>query len=89
MSKNIKNIDIVFDEDYIKIIESLTGLKDIFDICFLERNLYKQLGVDNLKALHENIIELLKHIYSPRKVRIKMRELEYDGLEAPSSFLSP
>ena len=89
MNKNIRKIDAVFDDNYIKIIESLTGLKEIFDICFFERNIYKQMGMDNLKALHDNVIELLKHTYSPREVRIKMRELEYDGLEAPNSFLSP
>ena len=70
-------------------MESLTGLKEIFDICFLERNIYRQMGMDNLKALYDNIIEMLKHTYSPREVRIKLREIEYDGLEAPNSFLSP
>lgn len=89
MSKNTRDIDTVFDEDYIKIRESLIGLKDILDICFFERNIYKQMGMDNLRALNNNITELLKHTYSPRKVRMKMREMEYDGLEAPNSFLSP
>lgn len=88
MNKNMRKIDAVFDENYMKIIESLTGLREILDICFFERNIYKQMGMDNLKALHDNVIELLKHTYSPREVRIKMRELEYDGLEAPNSFLS-
>jgi hypothetical protein len=89
MNKNTKKIDMIFDENYMKIRESLTGLKEILDICFFERNIYKQMGMDNLRALHDNVIELLKHTYSPREVRIKMRELEYDGLEAPSTFLSP
>ena len=89
MNENIKKIDVVFDEDYIKIRESLIGLKEILDICFLERNIYKQMGMDNLRALHNNVIELLKHTYSPREIRIKLRELEYDGFEVPSSFLCP
>ena len=89
MNKSNKKIDMVFDENYMKIRESLNGLKDILDICFFERNVYKQMGMDNLRALHDNVIELLKHTYSPREVRIKMRELEYEGLEAPNSFLSP
>lgn len=88
MNKNKRNIDAIFDEDYTKIRESLTGLKEIFDICFFERNIYRQLGMDNLKALHDNIIELLKHTYSPREVRIKLREIEYDDLEAQNSLLS-
>jgi hypothetical protein len=89
MNKNIRKIDMVFNEDYMKIRESLSGLKEILDICFFERNIYKQMGMDNLRALNENVIELLKHTYSPREVRIKMRELEYEGLEAPNSFLNP
>lgn len=87
MNKNTKKIDAVFDENYMKVREALAGLKEIFDICFFERNFYNQMGMDNLKALHENVIELLKHTYSPREVRIKMRELENDGLEAQYSFL--
>ena len=89
MNKNTKKIDMVFDENYMKIRESINGLKEIFDISFFERNIYKQMGMDNLRALHDNVIELLKHTYSPREVRIKMRELEYEGLEALNSFLSP
>lgn len=89
MNKNTKKIDKVFDENYMKIRESLVGLKEILDICFFERNIYKKMGMDNLRALHDNVIELMKHTYSPREVRIKMRELEYEGLEAQNSFLSP
>jgi hypothetical protein len=88
MNQSKRNIDAIFDEDYIKIRESLTGLKEILDICFFERNIYKQLGMDNIESIHDNIIELLKHTYSPREVRIKMREIEYDDLEAQNSFLS-
>lgn len=88
MNEIKRDIDAIFDEDYMKIRESLTGLREILDICFFERNIYKQLGMDNLKALHDNIIELLKHIYSPREVRIKLREIEYDELEAQNSVLT-
>ncbi|MEJ2296764.1 MAG: hypothetical protein P8Y23_18620, partial [Candidatus Lokiarchaeota archaeon] len=88
VNQNKKNIDELFDEDYINIQKSLIGLKEIFDIYFFERDIYKQLGIDNLKALHNNIIELLKHTYSPREVRIKLREIEYDDLESQNSFLS-
>jgi len=81
-----RNIDEEFDKIYFKIKESLTGLKEIFDINFLERNFYRQAGMDNIEAIHNNVIELLKHKYSPRKVRMKLREIEYDELEAQNAF---
>jgi len=83
----IKKIDNVFKENYENIRESLKGIDEILKINFLENNLYYKLAMDNLKAVHENVLNLLKHTYSPREVRIKLREIEYEELEAPSSFL--
>ena len=84
MASRIKtrNIDDIFDNYYANIQESLEGLEEILRISFLERNIYYQLAQDNLKAINENIIDLLKHIYSPREVRMKLREIKYDELEA-------
>jgi len=42
--------------------------------------------LDNLKALHENIVEILKQTSAPREVRIKLREIEFDGREAEKAF---
>ncbi len=67
---------------YENIKESLDALKIILDINLNERNIYYQAGMDNLKALNENIIEILKASSSPREVRIKLRELEFDEREA-------
>ena len=82
---NEKNIDEAF-ENYHKIRECISGLNEIFDINFLDNNIYHQMGMDNLKALHDNIIELMKHTYTPREVRIRIREIEYDDKEAKKSF---
>lgn len=83
---NERNIDDVFDEEYNKIRESLSGLKEIFKINFLENNIYYQCATDNLETIHNTIIDLLKHIYSPREVRMRLREIEYDELEAQESY---
>jgi len=84
---NERNIDDVFDEKYKKIKESLTGLKEIFKINLLENNIYYQCATDNLESIHETIISLLKHMYSPREVRMRLREIEYDELEAQESYI--
>lgn len=84
---NERNIDDVFDEEYKKIRESLSGLKDIFKINLLENNIYYKCANDNLESIHETIISLLKHMYSPREVRMRLREIEYDALEAQESYI--
>ena len=84
---NERDINDVFDEEYNKIRESLSGLKEIFKINFLENNIYYQCATDNLESIHETIIDLLKHMYSPREVRMRLREIEYDELEAQESYI--
>ncbi len=84
---NERNIDDVFDEEYNNIRESLSGLKEIFKINFLENNIYYQCATDNLETIHDTIIDLLKHMYSPREVRMRLREIEYDELEAQESYI--
>ncbi len=84
---NERNIDDVFDEEYKKIRESLSGLEEIFKINLLENNIYYQCATDNLESIHETIISLLKHMYSPREVRMRLREIEYDELEAQESYI--
>ncbi len=83
---NKRNIDDVFDDKYNKIRESLSGLKEIFNINLLENNIYNQCATDNLESIHENVISLLKLMYSPREVRMRLREIEYDELEAQESY---
>ena len=71
-----KNIDETFDEYYGKIRESINGINEIIKINFLENNIYHKLSMDNLNALNENVIELLKdpslngRIYGSIKIRV-------------------
>jgi hypothetical protein len=85
--ENTKKIDEVFDNHYMKIKECLSGLEEIFKMNFLEKNIYFQLGMDNVSNLQNNVLELLKYTYNPRQVRIKLREIRADGLEAKESIL--
>ncbi|MFX0036962.1 MAG: hypothetical protein ACFE9I_15130 [Candidatus Hermodarchaeota archaeon] len=71
---------------YKNIRECLTGLADIVSINFNEKDFYHAAALDNLKALHDNIIEMLKASFTPREIRIKLRELEFDEKEAEKVF---
>jgi len=87
MQTKTKNMDEAFDEYYEKIRESIKGIHEIININFLENNIYHKLSMDNLNALNDNVIELLKQVYSPRLVRMKLREIEYDELETQETYL--
>lgn len=71
---------------YKKIRESLAGLTDIVNLNFREKDFYYQAAVDNLKALHDNIVEVLKASFTPREIRMRLRELEFDEKEAEKVF---
>ncbi|MFX1273460.1 MAG: hypothetical protein ACFFBP_19075 [Promethearchaeota archaeon] len=71
---------------YEKVRESLSGLAEILNINFSENNFYHQVGMDNLKALNENILEIMKSCHTPREIRIKLRELENDEIESNNPF---
>ena len=72
---------------YKNIRESLAGLTDIVNLNFREKDFYYQAAVDNLKALHDNIVEVLKASFTPREIRMRLRELEFDEKEAEKVFL--
>ncbi|MCJ7651445.1 MAG: hypothetical protein MUP85_22790 [Candidatus Lokiarchaeota archaeon] len=80
-------IDEVFDIYYENMRKSIKGVEEILKINFLEKDIYYKMGMDNLNALHENIIELLKHTYSPREVRMRLREIEHDEKISQESFI--
>lgn len=84
ISDNSKNIEIAF-EIYENVREALSGLKTILKINFNEKDFYYQAGMDNIQALNDLIINLLKTSYTPREVRMKLREIEYEDLETKSS----
>ena len=71
---------------YKNIREALSGLSEIITINFNEKDFYHVAAVDNLKALHDNVLEILKASFTPRKIRIHLREVEYDEKEAKKVF---
>ncbi len=71
---------------YRNVREALAGLNDIVAINFNEKNFYYQAAMDNLKALHDNVLEVLKTSFTPREIRIRLRELEFDEKEAEQVF---
>ncbi|MFX0004892.1 MAG: hypothetical protein ACFE9C_10745 [Candidatus Hodarchaeota archaeon] len=71
---------------YKNIREALTGLSDIINLNFHEKDFYYQAALDNLKALHDNMVEVLKASFTPREIRMRLRELEFDEKEAEKVF---
>jgi hypothetical protein len=86
MTENEKKIDDDVFSCYNNIRECISGLSEILNINFQENNIYRQVGMDNLKVLHENIVQILKQSSTPREVRIRLRELEFDEREAEKDF---
>jgi len=83
--KNVDNDDDAFS-CYNNIRECISGLSEILNINFQENNIFRQVGMDNLKTLHENLVEILKQTSAPREVRIRLREIEFDEREAEKEF---
>ena len=73
-------------EYYKNIREALAGLSDIITINFNAKDFYHAAAVDNLKALHDNVVDVLKAAFTPREIRIRLRELEFDEQEAEKVF---
>ncbi len=71
---------------YKNIREAIAGLTDIVAINFNNKDFYHQAAMDNLKALHDNVLEVLKASFTPREIRIRLRELEFDEKEAEKVF---
>ena len=71
---------------YESVREAVAGLSDIININFNEKDFYHQAAMDNLKALHDNVLEMLKASFTPREIRMRLRELEFDEKEAEKVF---
>lgn len=71
---------------YQNVREALVGLSEIININFNEKDFYHAAAVDNLKALHDNVLEILKASFTPREIRMRLREVEYDEKEAEIVF---
>ncbi len=72
--------------NYENVRKAILGLHEIIKINLQEKNLFYQVAMDNLKALNENVVELLNKSFTPREVRIRLRELEFDEKEAEKIF---
>jgi len=72
--------------NYQNIREALAGLSEIVNINFNEKDFYHAAAVDNLKALHDNVVDILKTSFTPREIRMRVREVEYDEKEAEQVF---
>ena len=73
-------------EQYKVIRECVAGLYDIMNISFSEQNIMHQAAMDNLKTLNKTIVDVLGDSFTPREVRIRLRELEFDEKEAEEVF---
>lgn len=71
--KNIKEIQGAF-KSYYNIRKAIMGLYEILNISFDEKDIYYQLGIENLTALHNNLIDLIKDISISNEMIIKLRE---------------
>ena len=71
---------------YENVREAVAGLSDIININFNEKEFYHQAAMDNLRALHDNVVEVLKASFTPREIRMRLRELEFDEQEAEKVF---
>ena len=76
----------IFMTYYKNIWENLTGLSEIININFTEKDFYSAAAVDNLKVLHDNIVEVVKTCFTPREIRMRLRELEFNEKEAEIVF---
>ncbi|MHA1687721.1 MAG: hypothetical protein ACTSUN_00030 [Promethearchaeota archaeon] len=74
-------------EYYKNVRKSLSGLFEILKINLRENDFYYQAGVDNLKAIQENMVKFLNEHYSPHQVRMKLREIEFDEQEMEEEVL--
>ena len=73
-------------EKYRNIRECLAGLYDIMDINFNEKNIMHQAAMDNLINLNKNILEMLRESYTPREIRMRLREIEFDEKQTEEIF---
>ena len=71
---------------YETVREAVAGLSDIININFNEKDFYHQAAMDNLRVLHDNVLEVLKTSFTHREIRMRLRELEFDEKEAEKVF---
>ena len=80
-----EKLDAVMDK-YRNVRECLTGLYDIMNISFNEKDIMHQAAMDNLINLNNNILEILRDAFTPREIRMRLREIEFDEKQAEEVF---
>jgi len=73
-------------EYYKNVRECLTGLYNIIKLNLPEKDIFHQVGMDNLMNLNNNVLEILRSSFSPREVRMRVREIEFDEKETEEVF---
>jgi Na+/phosphate symporter len=76
--------DMKYDEEddmiyrnYETIRETIKGIIDIFEIKIANDDFFYQAGVENLRALHESVIDILELYNSPIKIQKMIEEIRY------------
>ena len=80
-----EKMEAVIDK-YRNVRECLTGLYDIMNISFNEKDIMHQAAMDNLINLNNNILEILRDSFTPRGIRMWLREIEFDEKQAEEVF---
>ncbi|KKN39116.1 hypothetical protein LCGC14_0746780 [marine sediment metagenome] len=72
-------------DSYKEIREALAGVSEILNINFSKKDFYYLAAMDNLQAIHDNILDILEEI-NPREFRKRLRDLEFDEAEIEKNF---
>ncbi|KKL28922.1 hypothetical protein LCGC14_2370320 [marine sediment metagenome] len=72
-------------DSYKEIREALAGVSEILNISFSKKDFYYLAAMDNLQAIHDNILDILEEI-TPREFRKRLRDLEFDEAEIEKNF---
>ena len=72
-------------ESYKEIREGLAGVSEILEINFPKKDFYYLAAMDNLQAVHDNILDILEKL-NPREFRKRLRDLEFDEAEIEKNF---
>ena len=80
-----EKMEAVMDK-YRNVRECLAGLYDIMNINFNEKDIMHQAAMDNLINLNNNILEILRDSFTPREIRMRLREIEFDEKQAEEVF---
>jgi uncharacterized protein (DUF4213/DUF364 family) len=72
--------------NFLNIKDCIQGLHEILSISQSDKNIYFKLGVDNIEALYENLLELVVNETGMTEFIKKVKRSEID-LDIPLDFL--